>query len=260
MRDGEWINGVPSFVRSRGPTSWKTHEGILGGNEPEVFARRDARAGRASRDVSARRPRRRRGPLRSSTAVAPESSPRSSRAPVRWLASAVPPDGSARRGPAAAAAAAGTRAARTTRASNLHLRDVQRAIVDAPDVQTILDLCDPATVARFSSVNVATALSAAKRARRPAAETRGPERAPVSASTRVRGAGTALRSHLADVFAPGVQLRHAPRRAAAPRYARATAQSPAAALSDAPASAAWRALRGAAAVTTMAMRGVETGR
>ena len=178
MRDGEWINGVPSFVRSRGPDELENTREILGGNEPEVFARDAMRAvarrvARCVREATAAAS----GPApQLRRLLAPESSPRSSRAPVRWLASAVPPDGFARRGYGRGRGRGGdTRRADDARASNLHLRDVQRAIVDAPDVQTILDLCDPATVARFSSVNVATALSKmAKRARRPAAETRGP--------------------------------------------------------------------------------------
>jgi hypothetical protein len=184
--------------------------------------------------------------------LAPESSPRSSRALVRWLASAVPPDGFARRGYGRGRGRGGdTRRADDARASNLHLRDVQRAIVDAPDVQTILDLCDPATVARFSSVNVATALSKmAKRAQRPATETRGfaPRRArlgehPAFAALCDRAAQLISR----DAFPHRAVCNSAHALAALQHrgHARVTAQFVGGGALDAPASAAWRALRGA---------------
>ena len=183
--------------------------------------------------------------------LAPESSPRSSRAPVRWLASAVPPDGFARRGYGRGRGRGGdTRRADDARASNLHLRDVQRAIVDAPDVQTILDLCDPATVARFSSVNVATALSKmAKRAQRPATETRGPARRarlgehPAFAALCDRAAQLISR----DAFPHRAVCNSAHALAALQHrgHARVTAQFVGGGALDAPASAAWRALRGA---------------
>ena len=129
---------------------------------PEVFARDAMRAAarRVARCVREATAATSRPAHQLQCLIAPVSSPRSSRAPVRWLASAVPPDGFARRGYGRGRGHSGdSRRAVDARASNLRLRDVQHAIVDAPDVQTILDLCDEETVARFSSVNVATALS-----------------------------------------------------------------------------------------------------
>ena len=129
---------------------------------PEVFARDAMRAAarRVARCVREATAATSRPAHQLQCLLAPVSSPRSSRAPVRWLASAVPPDGFARRGYGRGRGRGGDSSrAVDARASNLRLRDVQRAIVDARDVQTILDLCDEETVARFSSVNVATALS-----------------------------------------------------------------------------------------------------
>ena len=165
----------------------------------------------------------------------------------------MPPDGFARRGNGRGRGDGGqTRRARDARASNLHLRDVQRAIVDAPDVQTILDLCDPATVARFSSVNVATALSKmAKRApilapgpspaRDAGARRAGPRLGEHPAFAALCARGTHLISRNAFEHRPTCNAAHALAALQHRGHARVTARGGDAL--DAPASALWRALR-----------------
>ena len=250
MRDDEWINGCRLTWYVAEPEEKENIK--LGAPEPEVYARDAMRA--AARRVARR--------VREVTAVASRptlqrqrpfalvSPPRSSRAPVRWFASAVQPDGFARRGNGRGRGHGGdTRHAGDARSSNPHLRDVQRAIVEAPDVQTILNLCDPATVARFSSVNVATALSKmAKRAPSIApgpspARLAGPRLGEHPAFTALCARATHLISRNAFEHRPTCNAAHALAALQHRGHARVTAVAGAAL--DEPASALWRALHGA---------------
>ena len=230
MRDGEWINGVPSFVRSRGPDELENTRGILGAtSQRSSRATRCARWRGASRDVSARRPRRRRGPLRSSTAA---------RAGRRLVLPERPFDGSRRRCRPTDSRAAGTAAAAARRG---HAPRGRRAREQpAPSRRAARDRGrarrpdDPGPVrprdgrALLLGERRHGALEMAKRAQRPAAETRetrGPARRAVSASTpRSRRCATAPRSSSRGTRpAPrGVQLRARARR----RCSTATRASP----------------------------------